>query len=93
MNVFEIIGMIAVGILALCLLAVLYTIVKAFVLAADFIMWQYTITKQSKPDTKFSVRIFVRGVMKNWVDMLDYNPEYTSYSIGDSTWKGFRTWK
>ena len=93
MDIFRIIGMVAVAVGALGLLTFLYYIARGFVLACDFILWQYTITKQSKPDVKFELGIFFKGVMENWVDLIDYNPANTSFTIGQSTWTGFRSWK
>ena len=93
MELFKYIGMVAVAVGTFGLLTIVYQIAKGFVLACDFIMWQYTIAKQSKPDVKFELGTFFKGVMENWVDLICYDPANSSYNIGSSTWKGFRSWK
>ena len=70
MDIFRLIGQIAVGVGALGVLWVLYHIVRGVILACDFVIWQFYMTKQRKPDLKFDVRLFLRGVGKNWVDMI-----------------------
>ena len=93
MDIFRIIGMVAVGIGALGVLWVLYHIVRGFILACDFVIWQYAMTKQSKPELKFELRVFFRGVMKNWTDMIGYTPDSFTCQIGSSEWQGFGSWR
>ena len=93
MDVFRIIGQVAVGIGALGVLWVLYHIVRGFVLACDFVLWQYTVTKRSDPELKFSVLVFLRGVGKNWVDMIGYTPDSFSCELKGSVWQGFGSWR
>ena len=93
MDIFRIIGMIAVGIGALGVLWVLYHVIRGFILACDFVIWQYTMTKQRKPELKFELRVFFRGVGKNWVDMIGYTPDSFTCRIGSSEWQGFGSWR
>ena len=93
MDIFRLIGQIAVGVGALGVLWVLYHIVRGVILACDFVVWQFYMTKQRKPDLKFDVRLFLRGVGKNWVDMIGYTPESFTCQIGSSVWQGFGSWR
>ena len=93
MDIFRIIGIIAVSIGAVGVLWVVYHIVRGLVLAGDFVMWQFHMTKQKNPDLKFEFRLFFRGVRKNWVDMIGYTPESFTCQIGSSTWQGFGSWR
>ena len=93
MNFFEIVGVIAVSLLAFGAACVVYHLLRAVVLAHDFIMWQYAMSKQSNPNLKFEFKIYFRGIAKNWFDMIGYTPESFTCQIGTSEWKGFRSWK
>ena len=93
MDIFRIIGMIAVAVGAVGVLWVVYHVVRGLVLAADFVMWQFAQTKKKNPDLKFEFGLFFRGVKKNWVDMIGYTPDSFTCQIGSSTWQGFGSWR
>lgn len=93
MNFLEITGCITLGAIAVFLLWVAYHIVRGFVLSCDFILWQYSTTKRNDPDLKFSIGIFLGGVVKNWVDMIGYTPDSFSCEMKGSVWQGFGSWR
>lgn len=93
MNFLEIIGCITLGAIALFLLWVVYHIVRGFVLACDFVLWQFAMTKKQKPDLKFQFQLFFRGVIKNWIEMIGYTPDSFTCQMGSSEWQGFGSWR
>ena len=92
MDLFRIVGMIVVAIGAFGLLVVLYQIIRGFVLACDFVMWQYYTTKRDFPELEFSIFTFFRGVIKNWIDMIGYTPDSFTCELKGNTWNGFGSW-
>ena len=91
MDIFRIIGIIAVGIAVFGLLITFYHIVRGFVLACDFVLWQLYTARQNDPTIKFEFGKFFRGVGKNWVDMIGYTPESFTCQRGSSIWSGYGT--
>ena len=93
MNFLEIIGSITLGAIAVFLVWVVYHIVRGFVLACDFVMWQFWLTKRKNPDLKFSILIFFGGVVKNWLEMIGYTSESFTCTMDGSEWQGFGSWR
>lgn len=91
MNFLEIIGLITILIFAIIALLIVYVLIRAVFRAADFVCWQYAVTKRTNPELKFKVSIFIRGVAKNWYDMIDHSG--TTYSKNGSEWTGFGSWR
>ncbi len=93
MEIFAYVGMVAVAIGAFGIAVIVYHLIRAVFLAHDFVMWQYTMSRQSNPALKFEFRLYFRGIRKNWIDMIGYTPDSFTCRIGSSEWQGWRSWK
>jgi hypothetical protein len=93
MEIFAYVGMVAVAIGCIGIAIVVYHLIRAVFLAHDFVMWQYTMSRQSNPSLRFEFKIYFRGIAKNWIDMIGYEPGDFTCRIGSSEWSGWRSWK
>lgn len=83
-------GYIFAGILALIGVLIIYQLIRALVLSADYVLWLWGLSQRKASGKKFPIKAFCKKVLSAYPEMIFYNGGI-SYSIGAYRWDGYGT--